>query len=356
MSIILATRPEVKPSRPARPFGQGIDTDPTLAIRGVRYSVQSFTGDEGEAGVALTKADGTSYHVVATAHAIECDCPDYIWTRAERGEQCKHIRSVIGAGLITEPVLARTTTPAPVAKAVEQVPAPEPTTAAIAPAVEQAPTVESRTWTAIEWLRADYFGFKSPAGMKRPTAPRPAPVVEVKAVEPTPAPTAAVPATVARIRIVSGAHSATYRAVPSGSGRVWEAETGPDAWIADEAVTALNPTGRVEVLPEPAPVEEEAPKATAARTRPAGRRLRTSPMSLAGRWGWNWRSRAPHPATTAPRRPGPSSLARPGLGTRSTPITTRWRRSSASARNGTGSSVSTASAATSKTPNWPRPK
>ena len=78
-------------------------------IRGVGYTSQSVNGDEGEQSVTLVKPDGTTDNVAATGHGIECTRPDFVWTRAERGEPCKHIRSVIEAGLIS------TTTTAPAA-------------------------------------------------------------------------------------------------------------------------------------------------------------------------------------------------------------------------------------------------
>ena len=52
----------------------------------------------------LTKADGTAYDVAQTAYGPQCDCPDYIFRRDGLDpEGCKHIRALIGSGLLGPP-------------------------------------------------------------------------------------------------------------------------------------------------------------------------------------------------------------------------------------------------------------
>ena len=49
----------------------------------------------------LTKGDGTAYDVVQTVYGPQCDCPDYVFRRDGLDPAgCKHIKALVGSGLI----------------------------------------------------------------------------------------------------------------------------------------------------------------------------------------------------------------------------------------------------------------
>ncbi|WP_435007057.1 hypothetical protein P12x_004458 [Tundrisphaera lichenicola] len=74
-----------------------------LKIGETVYDVESLPNapDAGGRAFRLTKADGTAYDVAQTAYGPECDCPDYIFRRdGIDPEGCKHVKAVVGSGLI----------------------------------------------------------------------------------------------------------------------------------------------------------------------------------------------------------------------------------------------------------------
>lgn len=49
----------------------------------------------------LIKGDGTLYDVAQTEYGPQCDCPDYIFRRDGLDPAgCKHIKALVGSGLI----------------------------------------------------------------------------------------------------------------------------------------------------------------------------------------------------------------------------------------------------------------
>ena len=94
----------VSPRRPragseARPFDFRLD----LTIGRTSYAIERLAEPylPGTRSFRLTKGDGTMYDVAQTSYGPQCDCPDYIFRRDGLDPSgCKHIRALIGSGLI----------------------------------------------------------------------------------------------------------------------------------------------------------------------------------------------------------------------------------------------------------------
>jgi ATPase family associated with various cellular activities (AAA) len=78
----------------------------SVEIAGPKGNAQNYGVDilfpaTGEKVVRLSKADGTTYEVTQGAEWTTCDCPDHK-ARHEglRTEGCKHVRALVGAGLV----------------------------------------------------------------------------------------------------------------------------------------------------------------------------------------------------------------------------------------------------------------
>ena len=64
------------------------------------YTVETFPSHMGERGVALTRPDGTVYHVNLDGRASTCDCPGFEqhgWHADQNGEPtaCKHVMALL---------------------------------------------------------------------------------------------------------------------------------------------------------------------------------------------------------------------------------------------------------------------
>jgi hypothetical protein len=125
MSILTATRPDVKPT--------------TLAIKGLAYSVSKIdSGEEGTAAFRLDKIHGEGVYDVVRTHdgRVVCDCPSYVVTFEGTASTCKHGRALVEAGYLDRP--------SPIAN----VPAPVASKLAVAPV------------TPADRKRASYFGLR----------------------------------------------------------------------------------------------------------------------------------------------------------------------------------------------------
>ena len=110
MSETTATRTPRQRRKPQR-FARLVTTDgrAVLVIRQPRpksadlldcYTVEAFPSHLGERGVALTKPDGTVYHVNLDGRASTCSCPGFEshgWHKGPDGEltACKHVMSLL---------------------------------------------------------------------------------------------------------------------------------------------------------------------------------------------------------------------------------------------------------------------
>ena len=54
------------------------------------YALEAFPSQMGERGVALTKPDGTAYHVNLDGRASTCDCKGF-----DSHGHCKHCESLL---------------------------------------------------------------------------------------------------------------------------------------------------------------------------------------------------------------------------------------------------------------------
>jgi hypothetical protein len=60
-----------------------------------------------ERAFRLNKADGTLYDVAQTRYGAQCDCPDFIFRRDGLDPSgCKHVKALVGQGLIDAGVAA----------------------------------------------------------------------------------------------------------------------------------------------------------------------------------------------------------------------------------------------------------
>jgi hypothetical protein len=93
MSVIINRRPvrQVKPAHgvarwilPIGEVGTGV-----LSINGTPYTVTCLFINGQLTGYRLTKEDGTTYDIDATANPWRCDCPDATF-HPERPGGCKH--------------------------------------------------------------------------------------------------------------------------------------------------------------------------------------------------------------------------------------------------------------------------
>jgi hypothetical protein len=74
-----------------------------LVINGTSYNVRPIPCDPAAALKAfrLRKSDGASYNVATTEFGPACDCPDFTFHRdGIDPDGCKHIKAMIGVGLI----------------------------------------------------------------------------------------------------------------------------------------------------------------------------------------------------------------------------------------------------------------
>lgn len=74
-----------------------------LTIDRTTYAIQPLREAPcpGSRAFRLVKRDGTIYDVASTSHGPVCDCPDYIFRRDGLDPSgCKHIKALVGSGLI----------------------------------------------------------------------------------------------------------------------------------------------------------------------------------------------------------------------------------------------------------------
>lgn len=85
-----------------------------LTIGRTTYAIEPIaeTFWPGSRAFRLVKGDGTIYDVASTTHGPICDCPDYIFRRDGLDPLgCKHIRALVGSGLIGDGVRKSASTP-----------------------------------------------------------------------------------------------------------------------------------------------------------------------------------------------------------------------------------------------------
>lgn len=76
----------------------------SLAINGTLYQVRPVECHPSAAlrCYALSKADGTAYHVSQHVHGPECDCPDFVFHRDGIDPAgCKHVKALAVFGMVT---------------------------------------------------------------------------------------------------------------------------------------------------------------------------------------------------------------------------------------------------------------
>ena len=94
--------PKVRKRPKSGPFAHRLD----LTIGRTTYAIVPLPQAPlpGSRAFRLTKGDGTMYDVAQTEFGPQCDCPDYIFRRDGLDpEGCKHIRALVGSGLIGPP-------------------------------------------------------------------------------------------------------------------------------------------------------------------------------------------------------------------------------------------------------------